>query len=345
MPQPYIDEMGVTHYNDATGSGTIADPYIPKVAVTGLDVSSLQVTNDENNPVPVTANTLPLPTGAATSANQTTANTSLSNIDGKLPALSNGKIPVEVGSLNVSVSNASLEIANDVGNPVPISDSGGSITVDGTFWQATQPISAANLPLPSGAATSANQSTTNTFLSSIDGKIPALVNGRLPVDTTAAQGQAWESEATITRAANTTGYIANDVYGTVFQLTNIGSSGGFIFLNSLDIVFNLTALPSGMGSFIVYLYSSSPPSAITDNNPFSVASGDRASILTLNGLSLTASLARGGGSVVAESLNINQLFKLATGSTSLWGYLVTTGAFNPAANSETAIITARSFAP
>jgi hypothetical protein len=39
MPQPYIDEMGVTHYNDATGSGTVADPYIPKVAVTGLVLS------------------------------------------------------------------------------------------------------------------------------------------------------------------------------------------------------------------------------------------------------------------------------------------------------------------
>lgn len=165
MPQPYIDEMVVTHYNDATGSGTIADPYVPKVAVTGLDVSSLQVTNDENNPVPVTANNLPLPTGAATSANQSTANTSLSNIDSKLPALSNGKIPVEVGSLNVSVNNASLEIANDVGNPVPIS--------------------AASLPLPSGAATSANRSTANTSLASIDGKIPALgqalASGSVPV--------------------------------------------------------------------------------------------------------------------------------------------------------------------
>lgn len=42
-------------------------------------------------------------------------------------------------------------------NPVPISDAGGSITVDGTFWQATQPISAASLPLPTGAATAAKQ--------------------------------------------------------------------------------------------------------------------------------------------------------------------------------------------
>jgi hypothetical protein len=42
----------------------------------------------------------------------------------------------------------------------------GSISVTGTFWQATQPISAASLPLPSGAATSALQTTINTTLGS-----------------------------------------------------------------------------------------------------------------------------------------------------------------------------------
>ena len=35
----------------------------------------------------------------------------------------------------------------------------GAVSVTGTFWQATQPISAASLPLPAGAATSANQPT------------------------------------------------------------------------------------------------------------------------------------------------------------------------------------------
>jgi hypothetical protein len=159
-------------------------------------------------------------------------------------------------------------------------------------------------------------------------------------------GLAYESTATITRAANTTAYTANDVYGTVFELANIGPSGGFVFLSSLDIIFNITALPSGMGAFAVYLFNATPPSAITDNLPYSLGSGDRETIITLNGISLIASLAaRGnGGSVVAESLNINQLLKLATGSTSLWGYL-TTAAFTPADNSETATIRARSFAP
>lgn len=320
-------------------------------------------------------------------------------ISDRIPALSNGKIPVEVGSLNVTVGNASLEIANDAGNPIPISDAGGSITVDGsvsisnfpatqvvntgltqpltdaqlrsapvsvtgTFWQATQPISAANLPLPTNAATSALQTTGNTSLASIDTKTPALgqalAAASTPVVLPAAQitaltppttvsitpGLAYLSTATITRDANTTAYTANDVYGGAFELTNIGASGGYVFISSIDIIFNITALPSGMGAFAVYLYSSTPPSAITDNLPFSLSSGDRASIMTLNGFSLSASLARGGGgSVVAETLNINQLFKLATGSTSLWGYLVTLGAFTPAANSETATIRARSFAP
>ena len=49
-------------------------------------------------------------------------NQSFTTLLNRIPALSNGKIPVEVGSLNVSVSNASLEIANDAGNPIPISD-------------------------------------------------------------------------------------------------------------------------------------------------------------------------------------------------------------------------------
>ena len=66
---------------------------------------------------------LPLPTGAATSANQTTANSSLSTIatnTGRLPTLVSGRTPVDGSGV-------------------------------------TQPISATALPLPTGAATAANQ--------------------------------------------------------------------------------------------------------------------------------------------------------------------------------------------
>jgi len=47
--------------------------------------------------------------------------------------------------------------------PVTIqgNSSGVAVPVSGTFWQATQPISASALPLPSGAATAANQPALN----------------------------------------------------------------------------------------------------------------------------------------------------------------------------------------
>lgn len=46
--------------------------------------------------------------------------------------------------------------------------------VTGTFFQATQPVSAVSLPLPTGAATSAAQTTGNNSLASIDGKFSSL---------------------------------------------------------------------------------------------------------------------------------------------------------------------------
>ena len=269
-----------------------------------LDNASLEIANGVGNPIPISAVSLPLPSDAATSANQTTTNTSLASIDGKtpalgqalaaastpvvlpatqitaltpptsvgisgtlpgftttptfnlgtapnltftntsftanagtnlntsalalesggnlasinskLPTLSNGKIPVEVASLNVTLDtgSASLEISNDVGNPIPISDAGGSITVDGTFWQATQPVSAASLPLPSGAATSAKQ--------------PALgIAGTASTDVITVQGIAGGVAQPVTIAAlpalasgtNTIGAISN----TSFAATQSGS--------------------------------------------------------------------------------------------------------------------------
>lgn len=52
--------------------------------------------------------------------------------------------------------------------------SSASVAVTGTFWQATQPVSAASLPLPSGAATAANQSTANTALNVLIGHVDGL---------------------------------------------------------------------------------------------------------------------------------------------------------------------------
>src|SRR4030043_265664 len=72
-------------------------------------------------------------------------------------------VPVQVadngGALTVDDGGVPLNIigAVVVGGVVHVDDNAGSLTVDGTFWQATQPVSAAALPLPAGAATSALQ--------------------------------------------------------------------------------------------------------------------------------------------------------------------------------------------
>jgi hypothetical protein len=59
----------------------------------------------------------------------------------------------------------------------------GTVTVDGSG--VTQPISAASLPLPSGAATAAKQDTGNASLASIDGKITAVNTGAVVVSSSA----------------------------------------------------------------------------------------------------------------------------------------------------------------
>jgi len=159
----------------------------------------------------------------------------------------------------------------------------------------------------------------------------------------------YRAAATIQRAADVNPYFANDVYGAPFELTNAGSSGGFIILNGVRIILNISTLPAAMSGFVLYLYSISPPSNVADNGAFSVPAGDRGVaatpiLLTPLGIDMgTAQLAVGGGSVVLATTNINEEFKLATGSTSLFGYLVTRAAFTPAAPSETATIALLSF--
>lgn len=147
--------------------------------------------------IPISAASLPLPTGAATAALQTQPG-------------------VDIG--DVTINNASGAAA------VNIQDGGNTITVDGTVTttQGTSPwvISAASLPLPTGAATSALQTTGNSSLSSIDTK-------------TLAAGQAlMAASSPVVIASNQS---AIPVTGTFFQATqpvsgtvtsNIGTTGG-----------------------------------------------------------------------------------------------------------------------
>lgn len=92
--------------------------------------------------------------------------------------------------LSVDASgNLNVNVVSTLPNPLPVS---GTVTANqGTAGASAWPVSAASLPLPAGASTSALQTTGNTSLSSIDSKTPALgqqlAAASQPVVLTAAQ--------------------------------------------------------------------------------------------------------------------------------------------------------------
>lgn len=202
------DSPAVIPYSDAgdplaTNAGTPATKALTvqgNSAGTPLPVSgSVSVTNLPATQ-PVSATALPLPTGASTAAKQDTTNTSLANIDGKLPALAAGRVPVDIGSTTQNVADGGGSLTIDSTQLPAALDGGGNlkvavqgtpaVTVSGTpavtvssgAISATISNTAATMPLATGASTAALQTTANTSLGSIDTKTPALVSGRVPVD-------------------------------------------------------------------------------------------------------------------------------------------------------------------
>lgn len=151
-------------------------------------------------PLPVVQTGTPaLPAGAATEA-------TLAALSAKVPASPATDRATAAAPFAVRLSDGAAFLA--------------SLPVSGTFWQATQPVSftwagltdaqlratavavsVASLPLPSGAATAANQTTGNGSLSSIDGKLPsALTPGLLPVDVLGTLGVSRQLAAGATSA-------------------------------------------------------------------------------------------------------------------------------------------------
>jgi hypothetical protein len=173
---------------------------------------------------PVSVASLPLPSGAATE-------TTLAAASAKLPATLGQK---------VMASSMAVTIASDQ-SAVPVS---------GTFWQATQPVSgtvtanqggtwnitniSGTVSLPTGAATSALQTTGNTSLSSIDGKLGSL--GQKAMTGSAPVVLASDQSAVPTKAAvnaNGSGSAAAATVSTVATLSAPANAVGFI-LQCLD---------------------------------------------------------------------------------------------------------------
>lgn len=218
---------------------------------------------------PISAASLPLPTGASTEA-------TLSTLNGKITACNTGAVVVASGT--ITVGNATLAVTQSgtwnvstltsITNVVHIDDNAGSLTIDGTVTAnagtGTFAVSAASLPLPSGAATAAKQ--------------PALgTAGTASVDVLTVQGIAAMTALKVDGSA-----VTQPVSGTFWQATqpvngtvtaNIGTSGS-LMLDATGAKLNIAqgaALGSNTGPMIQGSVTTAAPTYTAGQvSPFSL---------------------------------------------------------------------------
>lgn len=155
--------------------------------------------------VPVSMASAPLPTGAATEAKQDTQITELQDIEADVEALS-AKFGT-LGQKNMAGS-APVVIASDQ-SAIPVT---GPLT-DAQLRAAPVPVSAAALPLPTGAATEAKQDTQITELQDIEAdieamsaKLPATLGQKTSANSLAVVLSSDQSAIAVTQSALTGSY-------------------------------------------------------------------------------------------------------------------------------------------
>ncbi len=218
-------------------------------------------------------------------------------------------------------------------------------------WDALAPVSNAN-PLPvSVKDLTVTADTINLDTSDVETKLGALtetapasdtassgLNGRLQriaqrLTSLIALSLGYASIASVTRTNDTADYAANDVIGAAtgasaaLTFASIGRGAGEHIVTSASLEIDAGAVISGETSYKLYLYSVTPPSALGDNAAFDLPAGDRASFLGVIDLGTPVDL---GSTLYVETNNINKQVTLA--GTSLFGYLVTVGAYTPTAS-------------
>lgn len=228
----------------------------------GLTVTSSRLEVDGSGVTqPVSAVSLPLPTGASTSANQVTANASLASIDSKLTSplavtgpltdaeLRATAVPVSVSSLPLptgAATEATLASLDSKFNTLGQKTSANSAPVVLASDQSAIAVTAATLPLPTGAATEATLATraTEATLSTLEGKVPANLTvsaTRLLVDGSGVTQPVSASSLPLPTGA-----------ATEATLTSIDSSLNLNIVDQIDTTplldVSVTNIPASAGS-------------------------------------------------------------------------------------------------
>jgi hypothetical protein len=155
-------------------------------------------------------------------------------------------------------------------------------------------------------------------------------------DSVSVKSGSVKSSANNTRPNDILPYLAGDILGTstsssaVLTFPLVGPANKVIRITGSRLEVNVTSIPSGMTSFRLHLYSSTPPSSSTffDNVPWDLPSGDRSSYLGYVDLGNPIDL---GSTLYVQQTGLDYDFEMGS-TTSLFGYLTTTAPFTPTAS-------------
>ncbi len=248
---------------------------------------------------PVSAASLPLPAGAATSALQggglpaALGTGGGLKVDGSGTALpvSAASLPLPAGAATSALQGGGLPAALGLGGGIKVDGSGTALPVSGTFWQATQPVSIATAPA----------------LVASD----ALI-GHAPPDTTSV---------TVTPTCEAAAYHAGDVLFDSAEIASVARANG----KGVELV-SLVArdLDDQAAAALTLFFFNANTSLGTKNAAPDI---DDTEILTLLGIVVIPAAAwiDVGASKVAVMQNIGQLMTTGGATASLWVAGMTAG--------------------
>lgn len=276
-------------------------------------------------------------TGATTGANAlpvviATDDAVMTGMSGKLPASLGVK--ADTASISVTKSTQDLAVATATNTKLDTlhtdfttSNAQLPSAIGPTTKSASLSITGAtDDPAALGIGGTADAAATAGSTGSISAKLRTLT-GQLP-STSGGSVQ-----LTITRPANATAYTAGDCIGAAAAALTFATgmtSGQRVMIAGVDFEYDVAALPAGMTTCRLYLYSVTPPSAFADNGAWDLPSGDRASFLGYVDLGQLVDL---GSTLFVQTDNVNKAIQLS-GSANVFAYLVTNAGFTPAGNSE-----------
>ena len=166
---------------------------------------------------------------------------------------------------------------------------------------------------------------------SVEQRTGATVKSRVPAVTIvgpngAAASGGFTATNTFTPAA--AAYLAGDIMQGAREFTNVGpAGGGEVLIVNTRLQVSETAVQSGETSYTLHLYTVTPPSALADNAVWDLPSGDRASYVGSVTLGAVVDL---GSTLYVEQTGLTKAIRVPAGG-SLFGYLVTNGAFTATA--------------